>query len=239
METDSTAVCRECKQPGTGNYCSACGASLQVKKVSMANLYHEIFHFFTHLDKGIAFTIKKLFTAPGRMQHDYLEGYRSKHQKPFSFFFITATLTGLSLYWVNILVEKIYGNANVAEGTFFHEYMIFLLLFSLPYVMLLTWLFFYSSKYNFAEIGILILYTMPVIFLIVVFANCTRLIFPGFETRILELPLILIYCTITNLNFFKTIPRWRVVLQSIVITILFFVTVAYVQDRIVEAYFDV
>ncbi|HTE27281.1 DUF3667 domain-containing protein [Flavitalea sp.] len=202
----------------------------------MANLFHEIFHFFTHLDKGIAYTIKKLFTSPGTMQREYVEGYRSKHQKPFSFFFITATLTGLSLYWVNMVVKKIYGDVNMAEGTFFHEYMIFLLLFSLPYLTLLTWITFYRSKYNFAEIGILILYTMPMIFLIVIFANCTRIIFPGFETRIIELPLILLYSAITNINFFRTEPRWKVVLKSMVITSLFFLTVAYIQDRIVELY---
>jgi hypothetical protein len=237
MNSEISVECRECKQVGTGNYCSRCGAPLLVKKISIANLFHEIFHFFTHLDKGIAYTIKKLFIAPGMMQRQYVEGYRSKHQKPFSFFFIAATLTGLSLYWVNMVVKKIYGDANMAEGTFFHEYMIFLLLFSLPYVALLTWIAFYRSEYNFAEIGVLILYTMPMIFLIVILANCTRILFPGFETRIIELPLILIYSVITNINFFRTTPRWQVVLKTIVITSLFFLTVAYIQDKIVELYF--
>ena len=237
MNSEISVICRECKQDGTGNYCSRCGASLHVKKISMANLFHEIFHFFTHLDKGILYTIKKLFSSPGHMQQEYVEGYRSKHQKPFSFFFITATLTGLSLYWINMVIKKIYDDANMAQGAFFHEYMIFLLLFSLPYVTLLTWIAFYRSKYNFAEIGILILYTMPMIFLIVIFANCTRIIFNDFETRIIEFPLILIYSVITNINFFRTEPRWQVILKTVVITSLFFLTVTYIQDQVVELYF--
>ncbi len=60
----------------------------------------EVFHFFTHLDKGFLYTLKSLLKHPGRMQHGYVEGDRSRHQKPFSMFFICLTIAALSRYWI-------------------------------------------------------------------------------------------------------------------------------------------
>jgi hypothetical protein len=40
-----------------------------------------------------------LALQPGRMQREYLEGHRIKHQKPFSMFFICASLLAVAMYW--------------------------------------------------------------------------------------------------------------------------------------------
>ena len=229
-------LCKACKQTGYGKFCSNCGETLTVKRISLSSLFHEVFHFFTHLDKGFGYTLKQLFKRPGHMQRDYLEGNRKRHQKPFSFFFIIATATGLSLYWINLFLERFYDAGNAGESAFFHQYMIFLLIFSVPYFALITWLFYYRSGYNYAEIGVLVLYTVSVLFLMVIFSNLTKLIWHSFQTRYLELPLITAYAIVTNINFFRSEKKWVVILKTILTTAIFFGTVAFIQDWFVERY---
>lgn len=88
MEQDAALLfCKSCKSPvASGKYCTECGQAISVKRISVGSIVHEVFHFFTHVDKGLPFTIKKLITHPGTMQREYLDGNRIRHQKPFSMF---------------------------------------------------------------------------------------------------------------------------------------------------------
>jgi hypothetical protein len=92
------AICSNCGNEGTGDYCSACGHVYVVKRITVASILHEVAHIFTHFEKGFGYTFKQLAIRPGRMQKDYLAGNRKKHQKPFSMFFVCATFAGLAIY---------------------------------------------------------------------------------------------------------------------------------------------
>ena len=232
---DQLAICKSCEQPGSGNYCSNCGQSLNVKRISITSLGHELIHFFTHMDKGIKYTIKELIKHPGQMQLAYIRGKRVNHQKPFSMYFISATLIGLILYWLNVFLVKYYSAGSLNEGFFFHKYMVAFLLFAVPFSSIITYLFFYSSEFNFSEIGVLQLYTMSMFFLIIILANCFRLIWPHLETRYIELPSILIYNAITFVNFFSG-AKWKIVVKSIFCASIFFLVAIYAQDYIVANY---
>jgi len=94
-------ICRSCGNKGSGKYCNSCGQAYGVKRLTVSGIWHEIFHFFTHLDKGFPFTFKKLLLEPGKMQREYAEGARENHQKPFSMYFICLSITALSIYWIN------------------------------------------------------------------------------------------------------------------------------------------
>ena len=48
----------------------------------------EIFHFFTHVEKGFLKTTGQLIFYPGRLCRKYLEGKRKAYHKPVSFFLI-------------------------------------------------------------------------------------------------------------------------------------------------------
>jgi hypothetical protein len=96
----SIQICNSCGFSGTGNFCSNCGQNYKIKRITLQRLIHDIFHFLAHLDKGFAYTVKQMVVAPGKMQRQYTDGERSKHQKPFSMFFICVTIAALSRYWV-------------------------------------------------------------------------------------------------------------------------------------------
>ncbi len=77
---------RSCSLRGYGNYYHNCGQAFTPKRLTTKGMIHDVFHFFTHLDKGLPYTVRTLITAPGKMQREYVEGTRNKHQKPFSMF---------------------------------------------------------------------------------------------------------------------------------------------------------
>ena len=70
--TGNLQTCSNCGSTGTGKYCNNCGNSYAIKRITIPGIFHDVFHFFTHLDKGFAFTLKQLIVAPGKVQRDML-----------------------------------------------------------------------------------------------------------------------------------------------------------------------
>ena len=230
----TTSFCKHCGATSTGNYCAVCGQSLKVKRLTISGIVHEIFHFFTHLEKGFLYTLKKLITSPGKMQREYVEGHRIKYQKPFSMFFLCATVSALIYYWINLALIKYYHAGSESAASFFHQYMVFLQIVMLPVYAAIAWLFFYDSKYNYAEILILLLYTLSLLLLLAAAIQLSRFMWPDLETRVIELPVILVYGVISNIFFFKDSPKWITIAKSILAIGAGFFLAGFVQDWLIE-----
>ncbi len=61
-------------------------------------MQHGLFHF----DKGILYTIKLLFTNPGKTIREFIAGKRVKHFKPISFVIVLATVYGLLYNYLHL-----------------------------------------------------------------------------------------------------------------------------------------
>jgi hypothetical protein len=208
------ANCKNCGYTITGNFCEQCGQKASVSAITLQGILHEVFHYFTHLDKGFGYTLKKLITAPGTMQLNYLEGERTRHQKPFSMFFICGTLSGLGYYLVNVAEARIYGVQDLRAEDFYRHYFVVLQAFLLPLYTLITWLCFRNQKYNYAETLVMMLYSLSLVYLVLVPIVSLNLVFPGFDNRILEIVFLLFYITKTNLNFYEG-RKWQVILLTL------------------------
>ena len=221
--------CKSCGFSGTGNYCSHCGQYFKTKRISLKELLHELFHFFSHIEKGFLYTLKQLIVAPGRMQLNYIEGKRNNHQKPFSMFLLCATITALFRYWIFNAVTKYYHADILSKAKFFHEYMVITFIALIPIYILITYLLFYKYGYNYAEVGVMMLYTISICFLMAGFIALLKLIFPHLDTAFIEFPVFTFYFTVTLLNFFKSIPFWKVAIKGLI-------TMAsiYLIDQVVE-----
>lgn len=230
----SLQVCTACGDRGTGNYCSRCGQPFTVKRITAASLLHDVFHLFTHLDKGFGFTLKNLITQPGTMQRRYIAGDRISHQKPFSMFFICATVAGLSRYWLNLALLRYYGAGNMAEGEFFHQYMVVLHIALLPVYSAIVFLTFRSARYNYGEIVVLMLYLVSFFFLAVSVIGLLKFIWPHMDTAYVELPLLAVYNLVTCVHFFTGPPRWLVALKSFLIMVLMFLLAHYLEKALIE-----
>ncbi|MGC4038991.1 MAG: DUF3667 domain-containing protein [Chitinophagaceae bacterium] len=223
-------ACRRCGETIEGKYCSNCGEAVTAKRITIHNLLHDVFHFFTHLDKGFGFTVKQLLLSPGTMQRRFIEGDRSRYQKPFSMFFICATIDAVLRYWILTALEKYYHTGDEAQTHFFHQYLVLTHILMMPVYVFIAWLVFYNRKYNYAEIGVLVLYNTSFFFLIAAALFIPKLVWHDYDTAWSELAVIAIYNAVTFINFYKEENKWIIIIKSVVAVTLTFVLANYVED---------
>jgi hypothetical protein len=236
METTTGTVhyCKACGLAGAGKFCSSCGQSYSIKRITLKGLLHDVFHFFTHLEKGFGYTLKRLVTAPGTMEREYVEGNRSRYQKPFSLFFICASVNAIMRYWIEELLLKYFNEGSAAEASLRHEFQLLLLLLVMPVVTFLMWLLFKKSKYNYAETGVQQLYIVSVMLLASTLIAFMKFIAPGMDVAYIEFPLFAGYSIITHIRFYHTSNSWVVAIKSLIVTALFFLAIQYMEDLVIS-----
>ncbi|MBA3647791.1 MAG: DUF3667 domain-containing protein [Chitinophagales bacterium] len=232
--TEEKQLCSNCGTIGMGKYCFECGQKYNHERITISHLVHEVFHFFTHMESGFIYTLHKLVIEPGSIQQDYLEGKRGKIQRPFSMFFLCATACGLCMYWINFWVVNYEGADNVEEVFFFQHYLVIVQIFLTPVYALVSYLFFIRYKYNYAEWLIIVLYTTSFFFLIVVFVNCLKFIWPHLDTKYIELPVLIIYSLVTNNKLFHRSVRWKVIIISICSLTITYAIAEFTQEIFIK-----
>lgn len=147
--------CLNCHEVLTGNYCSKCGQPADTDKLSLKYIFfHDFIHGVFHLDKGVLYSLKELYTRPGHSIREYVQGKRRKH---FNYF---------TLIIVMLLAEKIIGSFSTVEYTAFEatftkevmntldlltrKYAKVFILVSIPIQAIISYLFFKKTKENFA-----------------------------------------------------------------------------------------
>ena len=229
--TNHIQTCKSCGNEGAGKYCNICGQLYETKRISVKSLLHDVFHFFTHFEKGFGYTLKQLTVSPGTMEREYIEGKRSRHQKPFSMFFICISINALVRYMVLETLIRFYHREDfVAEANYFHQYQVFVIPVAIPMVAGFTWLLFRKEKYNYAEITLSQLYSFSFILILVSLIAFLKLIWPDLDTSFIELPIIIAYTALTYINFFNTSNRWVTAIKGIIVILLLFFLVQKAED---------
>jgi hypothetical protein len=235
MAADADAFsCQACGTISKSNYCPNCGQKRNVKRITLPELLHEVFHFFTHLDKGFPYTLKKLVAAPGQMQKAYISGTRARFQKPFSMFFISATASALIYYWVYRFLIQNGHTGNEKEMEFFNHYWVLFHVCLFPLYCLFTYLCFKKAGYNYGEVAVFQLYVFSALFLMLALLQTGKFFYPQLDTRYLELPLVLGYTLLTNLRFFSNLRRLPILLLSLLNIAVTFLLVGLVQDAVIS-----
>ncbi len=76
-----------------GKFCSNCGQKVYTEKdKSLKNIFNDVFHFLTHFDSKLIFTLKTIYKSPGQLSADFENGIRQKYYKPIPLFLITIIL---------------------------------------------------------------------------------------------------------------------------------------------------
>ncbi len=73
VDHTTLVTCKNCQNTFHGAYCNACGQSAHTDKIDKHFLYHEIQHGLLHVDSGIVYTTKELFTRPGHAIREFIE----------------------------------------------------------------------------------------------------------------------------------------------------------------------
>lgn len=225
--------CKNCGWQTEGKFCRNCGQQLKIGRITLPHLLHETLHTFTHLQKGFLYTLKKLATDPGRMQRLYLEGFRVNHQKPFSMFFICATISALVLYWLSKFAVNSLLPDQEAAHYFLRHYYVLLHVALFPVYTLVTWLLFNRSKYNYAEILVLGMYQVAFMLLLLIPIHVISLWLLSAPTRVIEVIVLSVYNVWTFIRFFKNTSWWKVLFLSIINMAINYFVYVYIMEWIV------
>ncbi len=171
------AVCENCGQPVTETYCGHCGQKRMPERLSFGFLWHELFHFFTHIEKGFFHTTWQMVRSPGRMVMAYIGGRRKQYQSPVSYFLIWTTILILTLYAISSLFgpntaidyKEYFGPGKSTAYTLRH--LGFMLMIIIPFQSLHFYLLIARPRYNYIESVVMLTYVIgTIIFLQFIFA---------------------------------------------------------------------
>lgn len=116
-------TCPSCNNDFTGNYCNQCSEKVLLEKdFSIVNLFGQAIGFLTNFDSKFYQTFKLLFTKPGELSLNNVNGIRVPYMKPFQIFIIANILffiflPGLDIFYVPsqwFFVEN-YAGVNVLD----------------------------------------------------------------------------------------------------------------------------
>lgn len=87
-----TTHCLNCGTEFKGKFCPECGQSADSGRFTMKFIFENLIAAFTSKDGGIWFTLKNMFTRPGAMVVDILNGKRRSYFTPFPMLFFALTV---------------------------------------------------------------------------------------------------------------------------------------------------
>lgn len=163
--------CLNCNAVFHGNYCYECGQKASVTKLTWKSLLEELVHFFTHAEHSFIYTSRSLFTRPGHIVKEFLDGKRKKVHKPITFVLIWFAIYKLASAGITQLVQtlgllklprtesllgiKWSGPKN--ETLSQYENFITIILMA-PILALMGWVVFRKTNTSFVERWVAILY---------------------------------------------------------------------------------
>ena len=171
MHSTNCLNCNTALQPGQ-RFCSQCGQQAAIHRFSVPHFLHELFHAFTHTDKGIFHLLKSLATRPGATAREYIGGKRKSYFSPFTFFLIVMGIYVLAdAFFIKTPPatepdQQVLARIPTAEGRQHYTTMLhrgdnvrhfmtkkanIVAMVAVPLIALISWLFFYRRGYNYAE----------------------------------------------------------------------------------------
>ena len=87
-----TTKCLNCGTEFEGNFCPECGQDAKTSRFTLRFIWSNLLVAILGRDGGIGYTIKNLFSRPGAMIVEILDGKRRKYVSPFPTLFLALTL---------------------------------------------------------------------------------------------------------------------------------------------------
>jgi hypothetical protein len=151
--------CKNCNTTIESKFCPACGQIATTKRFTTRDLFNDFFQRIFPLEKGFLYSTRRLLSTPGAMLRGYLEGQRANHSKPLHYLFIAtaaSTLIFKSSFAKQLIENPAIGDPEKVEKStkifnFLTSNINLLMVLFIPFIALLSWLFFRKSKYNYAE----------------------------------------------------------------------------------------
>lgn len=218
-------ICKNCGNSFEGNFCNQCGQSAKTKRINHEFLWEDIEHGLLHYDKGIGYSLKKLFEKPGSVIEDYIAGKRVSHFRPISMVIIMATIYALIYHFLDLNNRSALDESSglILEKVFEHYY--WFVVATIPIYAFTTYIIFKKTGYNFYEFVIFEAFKtsqkpgVHILILPVLYFLKDRSGFNTVSNLLFIIDFLLIFCT--NKQFFNSMSLKQVFLRSLVSYIMY------------------
>ena len=117
--------CKNChtKLPLDSDFCNSCGGKVIRNRLTFRNLFEHISETFFNYDNKLLRTFIDLFKKPELVIDGYIEGVRKRYVNPISFFGISLTLSGLSIFIIKKYYLQYLDFSQIFQGELFDNPM--------------------------------------------------------------------------------------------------------------------
>jgi hypothetical protein len=157
--------CKNCGHIITGKFCSHCGQNSKVGRINLPNFLNEVSESVFQIDKGFFYTLRELFTRPGKSLKEFLNGQRKNHFKPIAYvltlsalYFLITQITNQKTWMDDLIagwVNGASGHAQVPRVSkiliWFSKNYAYASLLLLPIFSLASYLAFFKCGTNYLE----------------------------------------------------------------------------------------
>lgn len=148
--------CLNCNLQVIDNYCHNCGQKSSVHRYSIKHFVaHDFIHGVWHVDKGILFTLKELFTRPGHSVREFIQGKRANYFNFVTLILVILTVSSLLSPYVHIKLADLMPGSNRSAMNSFEEfatkYPKILIVVTIPLNSLFSFIWFRKAKLNYSE----------------------------------------------------------------------------------------
>lgn len=98
------------------DYCRKCGGKVIRNRLSFKNLFEHLSETFFNYDNKLLRTFVQLIKNPEDVIVGYIDGVRKKYINPISFFGLSLTLSGLSIFILKKFYIEHLDFSNLFEG---------------------------------------------------------------------------------------------------------------------------
>jgi len=137
-------------------YCSKCGQKASTHRYSLKHfIEHDFIHGVWHVDKGILFTLKELFTRPGHGVREYVQGKRAYYFNFVTLIVLILAISALLAPYSHIKMSDLMPEASKAAMNSFESFMTrypkIILLIAIPLNSIFSFVWFRKAGFNYAE----------------------------------------------------------------------------------------
>ena len=224
------------------DYCKSCGGKVIRNRLTLKNLFAHLSETFFNYDNKLLRTITALFSKPEAVICSYVEGIRKRYVNPISFFGLSLTIAGISLFiikkfylkyfdlkaWMMSLeifsseaAQQALENYSTSDSM---EYSSLIFSAIIPVFGIMSWIVFYDKKYNLTEHIVIYLYTMSLYSMLsVFFGQIVLFVAPNYYISFIFLsyPIMLLYHCFILKRIFK-LSFSELILKTFLFLVLFF-----------------
>ncbi len=235
--------CLNCDSPVIGKYCADCGQKTATHRITPKHfIMHDLVHGVLHIDRGIPFTLKEVFTRPGYAAQDYIKGKRVKYYNVFYLILLTIGFLLIANGHTDLAIDKIQQSQKLplVVATFIalvFNYFKYFLLLLLPLFSLSGLIVFNRLTYNFFEHFIIAGYALLGIFIISLAGTLSGKLWEPAEAILSLLMFIYmawVYYQVTSQKYSVGGFIWRMACFILLVILFYIVVLSFMAALIVS-----